>query len=267
MLHAVDVARGPDAPTRWVFVLHGIFGAGRNWRSVADALVEARPDWGCVLVDLRLHGRSLGASPPHTLEACAADLGPLIETRGPEDLVLLGHSFGGKVALAASLAAPGHLRQVWVIDASPSRLEGVGSARRVLDLVRRLPASFPSRREAVHRLVEEGLEPAVASWLATNLEERRAGWRWRFRPADMDALLESFRETDLWRVVETPPGTAEVHLVRALRSGALGRADLERAARAARRTGRVRVHELDGGHWLNADNPMGLRDLLARLLP
>lgn len=54
-------------------------------------------------MDLRNHGRSAeieGLNPPHDLVNVANDLAHLIQTRGwawPD--VVLGHSFGGKVAL------------------------------------------------------------------------------------------------------------------------------------------------------------------------
>ena len=43
-------------PERWLLVLHGIYGSGRNWGSIARRLVDARPEWGVLLVDLRLLG-------------------------------------------------------------------------------------------------------------------------------------------------------------------------------------------------------------------
>src|SRR5690606_1532785 len=49
----------PDsAPERLMLVLHGIFGAGRNWATVARRILAERPEWGAVLVDLRQHGSS-----------------------------------------------------------------------------------------------------------------------------------------------------------------------------------------------------------------
>ncbi|HSM35677.1 MAG TPA: hypothetical protein VK837_04695, partial [Longimicrobiales bacterium] len=54
LAHERVVADGAT-PGAWLYVLHGIYGAGRNWGSVARALVERRPDWGAVLVDLRGH--------------------------------------------------------------------------------------------------------------------------------------------------------------------------------------------------------------------
>lgn len=267
MLHHVGLTGAAADPKRWLFVLHGIFGAGRNWRSVGRRIVDSRPDWGCLLVDLRLHGQSLDVAPPHTLESCAGDLQPLIAERNAEELVLLGHSFGGKVALVAARNRPPRLRQVWVIDASPSKLERGGSARRMLDLVARLPGRFEDRGDAVERLRDGGLESSVAEWMATNLEEREDGWRWKFRAEDMESLLASFRDTDLWRVVDEPPTGTEIHFVRARSSDALGASDLRHVEAAARETGRVHLHELDGGHWLNADNPGALQDLIAGALP
>src|SRR5688500_8745529 len=72
ILHHTRVV-GPDAtPERWLLVLHGIYGSGRNWGTIARRLVEARPEWGVLLVDLRNHGQSRGFPGPHTLAAAAA---------------------------------------------------------------------------------------------------------------------------------------------------------------------------------------------------
>src|SRR5690349_9989101 len=82
---------------------HGIFGSGGNWRSIARKLVERRPRWGAVLVDLRGHGRSESGDPPHTVEAAAADLRALDQKLWGEGRAVraaLGHSLGGKVVLA-----------------------------------------------------------------------------------------------------------------------------------------------------------------------
>ena len=112
-------------PDRWMAVLHGIYGAGRNWAAVARALVAERGEWAAVLVDLREHGESRGFEPPHTLEATAGDLEALApESVGPGPRAVLGHSFGGKIALLRGRDDPG-VRQVWVVDSTPEA--GAGS--------------------------------------------------------------------------------------------------------------------------------------------
>src|SRR5215217_5600958 len=67
-------------PGMWLLMLHGIYGSGRNWGTIARRLVEARPEWGVLLVDLRNHGQSHGFAGPHTLAASAADVDRLVES-------------------------------------------------------------------------------------------------------------------------------------------------------------------------------------------
>jgi hypothetical protein len=79
----------------------------------------------------------------------------------------------------------------------------------------------------------------------------------------MTSLLESFFHTDLWDVVEQPPAGVHVHFVKAQGSSTLNEAACARIERAGAATGQVSLHRLAGGHWLNADNPQGIVDLLA----
>lgn len=253
------------APERWLYVLHGIFGMGRNWGTVARKLVAERPEWGAVLVDLREHGASQGFAPPHTIEAAAADLLETTRAERPAAAVA-GHSFGGKVALAYTAEAPEPLVQTWVIDSTPAaRAAPSGSAYEMLMAVRALPSRFESREALVQALEAEGVDRPVAQWMATNLERRDDALVWRFDLDAMQALLEDFFRRDLWPVLETPPNDVAIEVVRATRSSVL---DADAVARIrALAHGRVTLHELEGGHWLNADNPGGVISLLAAGLP
>src|SRR5580692_7313306 len=102
-----------------MLVLHGILGSGNNFATIARRLAAACPAWGFALVDLRMHGQSQGAPPPHTIAAAAEDLGRLEEGLRSPVAGVMGHSFGGKVALAYAARAQHELDQVWVLDASP----------------------------------------------------------------------------------------------------------------------------------------------------
>ena len=258
----VDGDRGPAE----LWFLHGIFGAGRNWRTVARRTVEARPGWAGVLVDLRLHGGSRDFPPPHSLAACARDLERLAGQRGIGPVGILGHSFGGKVALQFLSARPAGLRQAWIVDSPPGARPPGGSAVRMLETVRRRPGPFRTRWDGVAALEDAGFSTPVPRWMATNLERREDGWRWAFDPDEMEALLEDFFRTDLWDVVEDPPKGVSLHFVKAEGSGALDGEACRRIERAGA-TGRVHLHRLPGGHWLNVDDPDGLVELLTRRLP
>ncbi|KAI7747413.1 hypothetical protein M8C21_002334 [Ambrosia artemisiifolia] len=114
---AFEEVRSPShkpIPDYSAFVLHGLIGSARNWRSfsrnLASSLSTFSPpsDWKMVLVDLRNHGQSAGVSglhPPHDIVNAANDLANLVKARDwswPD--VVLGHSMGGKVALQYALS-------------------------------------------------------------------------------------------------------------------------------------------------------------------
>jgi esterase len=269
-LHHEIISAGGKAE-HTLFVLHGIFGAGRNWASVARRVVKARTDWEAVLVDLRQHGESRSLPPPHTIETAAADLGELADELGSAPTAVLGHSFGGKVALlfaggAAGANALRSLRQVWVVDSTPEARPPAGSAWEMLQLVRTLPTRFTTRDDLIRRLVAGGVREPVARWMATNLEPADGGFRWRFDLEALEQLLLSFSETDAWDVVETPPPNVEIHLVKAEESSVLSGAALARAERATQ-NGRTFVRRVAGGHWVNAENPDAIEQLLVQRLP
>lgn len=266
VLHHDTVTAEGASPGHWLYMLHGIFGSGRNWGSVARRLVRARPEWGVVLVDLREHGSSSGFPPPHTVDACARDVGALAHHLDRPIDVLLGHSFGGKVALA-HLAQGGEPLQVWVVDSTPETGRAGGSASQMLEVVGALPASFESREALVAALGEAGIAVPVARWMATNLEgDPQAGYRWRFNLHAIAALLQDFFTRDLWSTLDQAPGGTVVHLIKARDSGVLSEAAVARI-RGLEGEGGVFLHEVDGGHWVNADNPDALHDLLLAHLP
>lgn len=269
----------PDAP-ELAFVLHGVLGAGHNFRSFAKRLGEVRPDVAFVLVDLRYHGRSLGAPPPHTLAACAADLEQLGRHLGRFPSLVIGHSLGGKVALTYGQAAAeqaqhpgrGTLRQVWALDSDPGpqtpSLEH--EVLRVLGALRRHAGPFASRAEATQRLLSDGLSSGLSNWLVMSLDRlpgADAGLSWRFDLDAIEALLTDYFSTDLWPFLDqmasaTSPALPRFELLVAEHSDRWSGTMRERAAQLAK-GGRVRVHELLGaGHWVHVDNPDGLLEII-----
>lgn len=255
-------------------VLPGIFGTGRNWATVARRVVRARPEWGALLIDLRQHGASLGFPPPHTLASAAADLARTLEkwVHGPGPgtpaaPALLGHSFGGKVALRYARDHGDALESLWVVDSDPGARAPGGSAWAMLEALRRVPGPFPDRAAGVAALEGLGVATPTAQWMALNLAPGEGGVRWRIDPEDMEALLLDFFRTDLWEVVEAPRPGLTVHVVKAEESSLLDESACRRVEEAGRRTGRVRLHRVAGGHWVNADNPDALVAALVDGLP
>jgi pimeloyl-ACP methyl ester carboxylesterase len=267
VLAATLVPADAPPPVARLLVLHGIYGRGRNWTTLARELAAARPDWSAWLIDLRLHGDSPSFAPPHTVAAAASDLVAFEQRTGEHAAAVLGHSFGGKVALAHAAAGHDHLSQAWIIDSTPETRDPQGSAWRMLEVVRRLPATFASRTEAATAIAAHGYSQGVAAWMASNLVHEGGRYRWRLDFAAMEALLRDFFSTDLWRVVEDPPADTVLHFVKANDSHVLSEEGCARIEAAGARHGRAFLHRVAGGHWVHVDNPGAVLALLTTYLP
>jgi esterase len=258
-----------DTPERWIVFLHGILGQGNNWRGIARRVLAERPGYGAALVDLRAHGGSRGVPPPDDLEAAADDVARVIEELAPAECAVIGHSFGGKVALALAMRA--RFRTLVVVDSLPGARpdhRGSESTLEVLDLLDALPERFASRDEFIGRLTGGGQREAIAKWLAMNLERDGDGWRFTIEVARIRRLLDDYFERDLWAVIDPPPPGLSVHLVIGGRSPVYQPEDRERAlALAATHPEAVAVHVLESaGHWVHVDDPEGLIALVKEAL-
>jgi lipase len=99
-----------DAPT--VIAVHGITASHMAWVPVARACPELR----VIAPDLRGRGRSAGLPGPYGMARHAADLEAVIEALALPRAVLVGHSMGGFVALAAAHLYPDRFSEVLLVD-------------------------------------------------------------------------------------------------------------------------------------------------------
>ncbi len=267
-----EVVAAPDAsPRRSALFLHGILGAGVNLRSLAKRFVAQRPEWQGVLVDLRAHGGSQGRDGVDSVEGAAADVVALAGALSAAPLkALIGHSFGGKVALKAAEQLPG-VEHVALIDSAPGTRDDRRGSELTMSVLRLLEAlgtgPWPSREAFVRELVNGGQERGVALWLAMNLAPAENGqFRLTLELPRIHALLESYFALDAWSVLERP-STTRFHLIIGERSLVYDQPERERAqALEASTAGRVTVDLLPAGHWVHVDDFEGLLRVLVRRL-
>jgi pimeloyl-ACP methyl ester carboxylesterase len=263
-LAAARVAASGDT-TRTLVMLHGIYGRGRNWQAIARGVTASRAEYACWLVDLPHHGESPAGRHGDSVRGLAADVREWAVSREIAPDAVLGHSYGGKVALAMAEQERDRALQVWVIDSTPEVKPPSGSAWQMLEVVRRLPSRFATRDEAVGALVANGYSVGVAQWMATNLAREDGTFVWQLDFSRMERLLADFFSTDLWSAVEMPAERHELHFLKASESSAISP---EAVARIERASGdRVHLHQRQGGHWIHAESPAIVIDLLVAHLP
>jgi pimeloyl-ACP methyl ester carboxylesterase len=121
--HTITKKDEAASPTKTLLVLHGILGNKKNLRSISKNIVTRFPQWQIINIDHRGHGQSPSMKGPHTLAACASDVIELCDSLLVAPDMVVGHSFGSKVALSyleetikRDAQAPSH---VWLLDSIP----------------------------------------------------------------------------------------------------------------------------------------------------
>ena len=99
-------------------LLHGWPEDGSAWRHVAPPLAEA--GWRVVAPDLKGFGRSDAPRTGYDPETLGDEISQLIRNLHVRKAVLVGHDWGGAVALATAFRHPGHVRHLVMIS-SPYR--------------------------------------------------------------------------------------------------------------------------------------------------
>jgi esterase len=169
----------PLAALEWgsgtpLVILHGVFGSGRNWATVAQHLAASRR---VLALDARNHGASPWANTMSYPEM-AEDLVAFIAERGLGRPALLGHSMGGKTAMLQALLRPDAIERLVVVDVAPViyRPTLQAYARAMLDI----PLDGVTRRAEVDRQLAAVIpDTAERAFLLQNLvlEDGRARWR------------------------------------------------------------------------------------------
>lgn len=195
---------GPPGPVR-LLAIHGLTGHGQRWQRLAT---DYLPEVSVAAPDLLGHGRS-SWSAPWTIDANVAALAALLE--GPA--VVVGHSFGGAVALHLAATHPDRVAALVLLDPAIG-LDGAWM-REIADAM----LASPDYPDAVEARAEKAtgawadVDPAV---LDAELDEHlvalpggRYGWR-----ISVPAMMSYWSE--LARDVVLPPKGIATTVVRAL---------------------------------------------------
>lgn len=244
--------------TRPALLLHGFLGSGRNLSSLARRWSQHEPERRFIVPDLTGHGTSPALPTDARLDDVARDVLATIRALDlKEPVEVIGHSLGGRVALAASLLEPHALGPITLLDIAPGPLlRGDEASRRILQRLVAAPEQLQSREEARGYLAEGGLPGPIVEWILMNLVPRNGGYTWRIDRQALADFRPRMTEVDLWPAVER--AGARVRCIRGGDSGYVTDADVARFERAG-----CRVDTLPGsGHFVHVDRPNELLALL-----
>lgn len=182
-LHSESLGQGPD-----IIILHGLFGSGDNWRSIAKGL-EA--NYRVHLLDLPNHGRS----PWTEQQSYSSFAQAVLDWADQADIKrfhLMGHSMGGKVAMQMALNDSNkRIDKLIIVDIAPRPYpphhQDIFKALRSADL------SQHKDRRSVDKALTNGIETAgIRQFILKSLYRNDAGdLAWRF---NLDALEHQYED-------------------------------------------------------------------------
>lgn len=238
-----------------VALLHGLFGAAANFGTVQKRLAER---YRVVALDLRNHGNSPHA-PYMSYPAMAEDVLESLRARNALPCTLVGHSMGGKVAMAAALEAPGAITRLLVADIAPVTYPPAFRAFASAMAAMRLSADLT--RVAADRALAVTIDsPAIRAFLLQNLRFGSApGWR-----IGLDAIAAGLNVLEGWPELEENAYLGQTLFVSGERSDYIlpEYRPIIRAMFPAARFATLK----QAGHWLHADNPEGFISLVDAFL-
>lgn len=240
ILHSRIIGKGKP-----FLILHGYFGMGDNWKSLANQFGES---FEVHLIDQRNHGRSFHAD-EFDYEVMVEDLNSYIEHHNLEEVVLLGHSMGGKTAMLFAVEYPELVDKLIVVDISPRYYQP--HHNEILKALNSVDFSVHTSR----KLVEEQLanhipEVGVRQFLLKNVYWREKG------QLDFRFNLQSLTENNSEVGVALPSFTqfdGETLFLSGENSGYITQDEIPLIKAHFPNSEIVTI--ANAGHWLHADNP------------
>jgi esterase len=240
-----------------LLILHGLFGFLDNWQTLAKYFSQ---HYKVYLVDLRNHGRS-PHSPDFNYPLMTADLLEFITDHQIEAPAIMGHSMGGKVAMHFALHHAALLSQLVVVDIAPKAYpphhQDILAGLRAVDL-----QTVTTRGQVDEMLARHIPDEGVRQFLAKNLyrqEDNTFAWR-----MNLPVLEEKIEEVGL----ETSDGAPFLKPTLFIRGANSRYIKPEQDMDLIRQLFPAATLETiaDAGHWVHAEKPQEVFNLVVRFL-
>jgi len=245
---------GTDGPP--LVILHGLLGASGNWHTLSRNAFSTVAH--VFAVDQRNHGRS-----PHDSQfdytVMAADTWAFMNQHNLVPGTLLGHSMGGKTAMQTALTYPDAVDRLIVVDMAPKAYpphhEDLIAALQRID-----PSAHDDRESIDAALAEDVPVKPIRQFLLKNLEYDGDAYTWQM---NLDVIQDNYDAVNAPIEAETPYDGPAL-FVRGAKSDYVADDD---EARIRELFPQAKLVTIDGaGHWVHADRPRALADVVVDFL-
>lgn len=189
MLNSFKIGSGK--PHIW---LHGLLGNCLNLSPLARTQAGSHH-----LLDARNHGSSFHRS-KMDFKTLAEDVISYMDTNQINKAVMLGHSMGGKTAMALALLFPERVEGICVLDIAPVSYLTVmeqyyGYVRQYLSFIKTTNVDGLTRKEVEKKIQERFEDIKITQLIASNLKQDGEGFSWRI---GVDELYDGISDVGGW---------------------------------------------------------------------
>jgi pimeloyl-ACP methyl ester carboxylesterase len=129
-----------------MLLLHGFTGHAHVWDEFS---LQFRDHYHIIALDQRGHGESQWSKEAaYSIDEHFSDLARFVEILDLKDLVLMGHSMGGRNALFYTACAPERVHRLILVDSRPA------NSASSCDALKQLLLHFPLQAESLDQVVE-----------------------------------------------------------------------------------------------------------------
>lgn len=245
-------------------ILHGLYGSSDNWLTVCKSLEK---HFEIYIPDQRNHGRS-----PHSeeinYELLSEDLVEFLNKHRLDNIILMGHSMGGKVAMHFARKHPERITHLILVDIAPKNYYPDENKEslvhiNILESLKKLylPA-IKTRNDAEELLAVDLPDKRLRSFLLKNLKRNpKGGYDWLL---NLDSIQKNFTEISegfsLSEWNNTTISGFPVLFVKGGKSNYIENNDLPFIRQVFPASDIVELSET--GHWLHAEKPVEFANIV-----
>ncbi len=248
-LHFREMGQGTP-----LLILHGLFGSSDNWLTIAKQLAAS---YHVFIIDQRNHGQS-----PHSniwnYTVMAQDIEEFCIQHQLNEIYIVGHSMGGKTVMKLAELFPKRIKKMMVIDIAP-RYYPVHH-HQILNALKSIDFNIVNTRKQAEEVLHNAIEDfGTRQFLLKNIywiDENKLAWRFNLEViANHIEIVGETTPPELTAICEIP-----VCFVKGEKSDYIKKEDEQLIASQFSNSEILTI--ANAGHWVHAENPTALLNLI-----
>jgi pimeloyl-ACP methyl ester carboxylesterase len=248
-LHFREMGQGTP-----LLILHGLFGSSDNWLTIAKQLAAS---YHVFIIDQRNHGQS-----PHSniwnYTVMAQDIEEFCIQHQLNEIYIVGHSMGGKTVMKLAELFPKRIKKMMVIDIAP-RYYPVHH-HQILNALKSIDFNIVNTRKQAEEVLHNAIEDfGTRQFLLKNIywiDENKLAWRFNLEViANHIEIVGETTPPELTAICNIP-----VCFVKGEKSDYIKKEDEQLIASQFSNSEILTI--ANAGHWVHAENPTALLNLI-----